>query len=48
MKPALLIPHVFTGLAIAPHGAQKLFGGFGGHVEGTGAYGKSSDELGLF
>jgi hypothetical protein len=49
MKAALLIPHVLTGLGIAVHGAQRLFGGFGGgHVEGSGDYGKSSKELGLF
>ena len=49
MKAALFIPHVFTGLGIAAHGSQKLFAGFGGgHVEGTEAYGKSSNELGLF
>ncbi len=29
----------FTGLMLVPHGAQKLFGWFGGHgLEGTGGY----------
>ncbi len=29
----------FTGLMLMPHGAQKLFGRFGGHgLEGTGGY----------
>ena len=30
---------LFTGLMLMPHGAQKLFGWFGGHgLEGTGGY----------
>ena len=29
----------FTGLILMPHGAQKLFGWFGGHgLEGTGGF----------
>lgn len=35
----LLVLHVAVGLTIAPHGAQKLFGWFGGYgVKGTGAW----------
>ncbi|MBA3523931.1 MAG: DoxX family protein [Geodermatophilaceae bacterium] len=35
----LLILRVFVGLAIAAHGAQKLFGAFGGAgIEGTGQF----------
>ncbi len=36
----------FTGLILVPHGAQKLFGWFGGYgLEGTGGY--LSKSLGL-
>ncbi|RMD61736.1 MAG: DoxX family protein [Alphaproteobacteria bacterium] len=36
----------FTGLFLMPHGAQKLFGWFGGYgLEGTGGF--MSDALGL-
>ncbi len=35
----LLLLRVFVGLAIAAHGAQKLFGTFGGAgIEGTGQF----------
>ena len=35
----LLLGRLFLGLAIAAHGAQKLFGWFGGHgIAGTGGY----------
>ena len=39
MDVGLLIIHVTLGSLLAAHGAQKLFGVFGGHgLEGTGAY----------
>jgi putative oxidoreductase len=28
----------FTGLVLMPHGAQKLFGWFGGNIEGTAGF----------
>ena len=35
----MLILRVFVGLQLASHGAQKLFGWFGGHgLEGTGGF----------
>lgn len=35
----LLVLRIAVGLTIAPHGAQKLFGWFGGYgVKGTGAW----------
>ncbi|WP_344518276.1 DoxX family membrane protein, partial [Streptomyces rectiviolaceus] len=35
----LLLLRVGTGGVLAAHGAQKLFGWFGGHgIEGTGAF----------
>jgi putative oxidoreductase len=49
MNAALLILHVVMGLGIAAHGALKLFGWFaGGGINATGAYGKGSDDFGLF
>lgn len=49
MNAALLILHVVMGLGIAAQGAQKLFGRFGGvGINGTGAYGKGSNDFGLF
>ena len=48
VSAALLILHVVMGLAIATHGAQKLFGWFEGGINGTGAYGKGSNDFGLF
>jgi putative oxidoreductase len=46
---AALLPHVVMGLGIAAHGAQKLFGWFGGGgINGTGAYGKGNNDFGLF
>ena len=49
MKAALLILNVVMGLGIAADGAQKLFGWFGGgRLNGTGAYGKGSNDFGLF
>ena len=49
MNAALLILNVVMGLGIAAHGAQKLFGWFwGGGINGTGAYGKGSNDFGLF
>ena len=46
---ALSILHVFWGLGISAHGAQKLSGWFGGvPINGTKPYGKSSNDFGLF
>ena len=39
MDIGLFIIRVFFGLAIAGHGAQKLFGSFGGYgIKGTGGF----------
>jgi putative oxidoreductase len=39
MNIALLGLHVFVGLLFASHGAQKLFGAFGGHgISGTAGF----------
>lgn len=39
MDEALLIARLIFGLGIAAHGAQKLFGWFGGHgIAGTGGF----------
>src|SRR5216117_2865677 len=39
MDTALLIGRLFFGLGIAAHGAQKLFGWFGGYgLAGTGGF----------
>lgn len=39
MNTALLIARLFFGLGLAAHGAQKLFGWFGGHgLAGTGQF----------
>lgn len=39
MSEGLLIARLILGLGLASHGAQKLFGWFGGHgLEGTGGY----------
>ena len=39
MDVGLLVLRVFTGLAIAGHGTQKLFGWFGGYgLDGTAAW----------
>ncbi|HEV8226247.1 MAG TPA: DoxX family membrane protein [Methylomirabilota bacterium] len=39
MDPGILIARVILGPAIGAHGAQKLFGWFGGHgPRGTGAF----------
>jgi putative oxidoreductase len=39
MDTGILIIRVFFGLAIAGHGAQKLFGWFGGYgIKGTGGF----------
>ena len=49
MNAALLILHVVMGLGIAAHGARELFGWFaGGGINATGAYGKGSNDFGLF
>ncbi len=49
MNAALLMFDVVMGLGTAAHGAQKLFGWFGGGgINGTGAYGKGSNDFGLF
>lgn len=39
METGLLIIRLVVGLTVASHGAQKLFGSFGGYgIAGTGAY----------
>ena len=39
MELGLLILRVVIGLTLAAHGAQKLFGWFGGHgIAGTGVF----------
>jgi putative oxidoreductase len=39
MDTAILFVRLAFGLAIAAHGAQKLFGWFGGHgIRGTGGF----------
>jgi putative oxidoreductase len=39
MDTALLVARVLLGLALSAHGAQKLFGWFGGHgLRGTGVF----------
>lgn len=39
MATALLIARLFIGLGLAAHGAQKLFGWFGGYgIKGTGGF----------
>jgi putative oxidoreductase len=39
MEVGLLIIHAFIGVTLAAHGAQKLFGWFGGYgIAGTGGY----------
>src|SRR3954471_17519752 len=39
MNLALFTIRLVVGLTVASHGAQKLFGAFGGHgIEGTAAY----------
>ena len=39
MDTALLLIRLAFGLAIAAHGAQKLFGWFGGYgIKGTGGF----------
>jgi hypothetical protein len=48
MKAAFLSLHVVMGLGIAAQGVQKLFGWFEGGINGTGAYGKGSNDFGLF
>ena len=46
---ALLIPHEVMGLGIAAHSARKLFGWVAvGGINVTGAYGKGSNDFGLF
>jgi putative oxidoreductase len=45
MDTGLAVLHIVVGLLFVGHGAQKLFGVFGGHgVEGTGAF---MESLGL-
>jgi putative oxidoreductase len=45
MELGLLIIHVTVGVLLAGHGAQKLFGWFGGHgVQGTGGF---MEQLGM-
>jgi putative oxidoreductase len=45
MELALLVLRLVVGLGFAAHGAQKLFGSFGGYgIEGTGGF---FDQLGL-
>jgi putative oxidoreductase len=45
METGLLVLHVLAGLLVAGHGAQKLFGLFGGYgIEGTGGF---MESLGL-
>jgi hypothetical protein len=48
MKAAFLSLHVVMGLGIAGQSAQKLFGWFEGGINGTGVYGKGSNDFGLF
>jgi putative oxidoreductase len=39
MDPALLVLRLVVGLAFSAHGAQKLFGAFGGHgIDGTAGF----------
>jgi putative oxidoreductase len=39
MDPALLVLRIVVGLAFSAHGAQKLFGAFGGHgIDGTAGF----------
>jgi putative oxidoreductase len=39
MDTAILFVRLAFGLAMAAHGAQKLFGWFGGHgIKGTGGF----------
>jgi putative oxidoreductase len=39
MDIGLLALHVIVGVLFMGHGAQKLFGAFGGHgIEGTGGF----------
>jgi putative oxidoreductase len=39
MEIAILLARLFLGLALAGHGAQKLFGWFGGYgIKGTGGF----------
>ncbi|HEY8370791.1 MAG TPA: DoxX family membrane protein, partial [Thermodesulfobacteriota bacterium] len=39
MDAALLIARLILGLGLAAHGAQKLFGWFGGYgIKGTGGF----------
>jgi putative oxidoreductase len=39
MAVALLLARIFLGLGLAAHGAQKLFGWYGGHgLRGTGSF----------
>ena len=39
MSIGLLLARLFLGLALAAHGAQKLFGWFGGYgIKGTGGF----------